>query len=118
MFRVLCFIAILQNCQAFNLLAANRCCRIATAVRAAFDEDEEPGDDSGIPQLPAIGESSFGTKPQARFVSHQQPLADGEKRAVAFVSDKFELQYTCKVCETRNAHRVSRIGNLSCLLDI
>jgi ribosomal protein L44E len=28
------------------------------------------------------------------------------------VSDKFELQYTCKVCETRNAHRVSRIGKL------
>jgi hypothetical protein len=82
------------------------------AMDASSQEDDQPtnnGDESSIPQLPAIGESSFGESKKA-VQQQQETLADGEKRAVAFVSDKFELQYTCKICDTRNAYRVSRLG--------
>lgn len=91
---------------------------MSSAVRAAFDDDEQQtSDESGIPQLPAIGESSFGTSrsAEASALSNQQPLVDDEKKAVAFVSDKFELQYTCKICDTKNTHRISRLGEYSVL---
>ena len=36
---------------------------------------------------------------------------DGTSHAVNHVgSEKFELQYTCKVCETRNIYKISRMG--------
>jgi hypothetical protein len=35
----------------------------------------------------------------------------GDSQPVAFVAQaKFELQYTCNICETRNSHKVSRLG--------
>jgi hypothetical protein len=75
--------------------------RHRTVLRVS-EKDEQSNDTPLFPQLPPIGESSFGTVPLEDLSSNLQP--------VAFVSDKFELQYTCKVCETRNSHRVSRIG--------
>jgi len=113
MLLALSLLGIVQQCQAFTLLAANRRFHTESTVRAASNDDEYTDDDeSSIPQLPAIGESSFGTKKSPSLSDQHQPssLEDGEKRAVAFVSDKFELQYTCKICDTRNAHRVSRLG--------
>lgn len=87
--------------------AFTSCCksRRVSSILLASNQDEP--DDSSIPQLPAIGESSFDLKTSANL---QQPLDVDEKKAVAFVSDKFELQYTCKLCDTRNAYRVSRLG--------
>jgi len=36
---------------------------------------------------------------------------DGTSQAVNHVgSEEFELQYTCKVCETRNIYKISRMG--------
>lgn len=65
-----------------------------------------------IPQLPAIGESSFDGAAKVDSVSS----ASGESQPIAFVGDKFELQYTCKVCDTRNSNRVSRVGTYQCTI--
>jgi len=41
----------------------------------------------------------------------------GDSQPVAFVAQaKFELQYTCNICETRNSHQVSRMGMYELLL--
>ena len=61
-----------------------------------------------IPCLPPIGESSFNGETSK---DSEMIRLDGTSQAVNHVgSEKFELQYTCKVCETRNIHRVSRMG--------
>jgi hypothetical protein len=66
-------------------------------------EDVEDGVAPKIPQLPVPGSSSF-QKNQSLTSSKERPAK------TAFVSRKFELQYTCNVCETRNCHMVSRLG--------
>ena len=70
------------------------------------DEDEEPESAPknlvGIPQLPGIGFSSFGSTSATK--SEEEPVN------AAFVARKFQLQYTCNVCETRNCHLVSRVA--------
>lgn len=109
---VLIGLCLLFSCRAFTLLASTSKRRVLPQLKASSQED---GNESEIPQLPAIGESSFGAKSSSGAAENQQqqqqePLAAGEKKAVAFVSDKFELQYTCKICDTRNAHRVSRLA--------
>ena len=81
-------------------------------------KDSEGSEDSGIPQLPAIGASSFSTNSKSSSSSHNfQQASEGENQPTdaAFVSPKFELQYTCKVCDTRNCHLVSRIGTFTLL---
>ena len=58
---------------------------------------------SSIPQLPAIGASSF--QPDGNNVvttTDQDVLKDDNESETGFVGAKFQLQYTCKVCETRN----------------
>jgi hypothetical protein len=68
-----------------------------------FDSEQENSEPT-IPQLPAIGESSFAE-------ASKMNLEDDQSQPVASVmGNKFELQYTCKVCDTRNSNRVSRIG--------
>lgn len=69
-----------------------------TLLKESLEDDSEV---LGIPQLPPIGYSSFGSSIPS--IATAQPVAN-------VVSEKFELQYTCKICETRNFHRVSRIG--------
>ena len=79
--------------------------------RASDDCDEnESTRESGIPQLPAIGSSSFQSSGGGLPPTVQQEK--GNDSQTAFVSPKFQLQYTCKVCNTRNCHLVSRIGTL------
>ena len=70
------------------------------------DEDgEEYTENKEIPQLPSYGTSSFDER-----AAVQRKLLDQQDTTPAFVGRKFELQYTCKICETRNIHKVSRIG--------
>jgi len=69
-----------------------------TLLKESLEDDSEV---RGIPQLPPIGYSSFGSSIPS--IATAQPVAN-------VVSEKFELQYTCKICETRNFHRVSRIA--------
>lgn len=56
---------------------------------------------NGIPQLPPIGSSSISPDFSASANATPQPFV---------ANHKFQLQYTCKICETRNFHSVSRIA--------
>lgn len=89
----------------------------------ASSEDSNNGNSSptnnskdydGFPQLPAIGASSFDPSlastsftPSSSKRSSSSTMKTTDR---AFVGSKLELQYTCKVCGTRNCHRVSRIA--------
>lgn len=64
-----------------------------------------------IPQLPAVGASSFGVRKSSMDSTEVSPdHLPGSFSQTALVGTKFELQYTCNVCETRNFHRVSRLA--------
>jgi protein import protein ZIM17 len=72
------------------------------------DDDEDANDTnlssktaSAIPQLPASGDSSFGSLPL---------VEDTVLSEACVVNKKIGLQYTCNQCETRNSHLVSRIA--------
>ena len=65
------------------------------------DENDLPQVSTGIPQLPAF--QSHKTAPATALPQQQQ-----QQPMVA--SRQFQLQYTCKVCETRNQHTVTRIA--------
>ena len=69
------------------------------------DTDDAEQSERKIPMLPAIGGSSFGDQ------YSNDSGSSSEKPS--FLGDKFELQYTCNVCETRNRNRVSRIGRFA-----
>ncbi len=72
------------------------------------DENDDTETDV-IPCLPPIGESSFTGE-----TTHQNGEVirlDGTSHDVCHVgSERFELQYTCNICETRNSHKVSRMA--------
>jgi hypothetical protein len=69
-----------------------------------------------IPQLPAIGASSFHSRSSVTSSSSTTFDATNNNSNTAFVGSNFQLQYTCKVCETRNCHIVSRIGRYTVCL--
>eukprot|EP00980_Cylindrotheca_fusiformis_P006562 scaffold1384_cov116-Cylindrotheca_fusiformis.AAC.40 len=81
----------------------HRTCSFRLSSNCDDDAGEHDKIASGIPQLPAIGSSSFHRR--IPTVS-----AEMDNAGAAFVSPKFELQYTCKVCNTRNCNLVSRIA--------
>jgi hypothetical protein len=113
---VVCFFGLFML-QAYSFTSRNHIARIQPCERQASshhhsfsyrlqiklddDQDDCESVSSGIPQLPAIGASSFHDR---------LPSTIRDAAQIAFVSPKFELQYTCKVCNTRNCHLVSRIG--------
>ena len=69
------------------------------------ESNDEDQIERKIPLLPAIGGSSFSDE------SLSDTSLSSNKHSL--VGDKFEIQYTCKVCETRNSNRVSRIGTFT-----
>ena len=76
------------------------------ARRQNWRNEEDPlqrREGDGIPQLPAFRGYRAASPSTASSSS-----SSGDKPA--FVNRKLELQYTCKVCETRNCHKVSRIA--------
>jgi len=96
-----------------------------TARRRRSDYDEADKDDeeglsprpTAIPQLPpmsywrATGTSTNeegGTSAQSSSSSSVAASSSSTASGPAFVSPKFELQYTCNKCETRNRVLVSR----------
>ena len=88
------------------------------------DDGDGDGDDDGdsFPCLPPIGGSSFRHATAVAAGGDNASSSAGEggiggtflsregAQGVKFVADKFELQYTCKVCDHRNSNRVSRLG--------
>lgn len=58
--------------------------------------------------LPGAGGSSFDPLTSGNRLA---PVAEGKDlQNSKIVNDKFELQYTCKICDHRNSNRVSRIA--------
>jgi hypothetical protein len=57
-----------------------------------------------IPQLLPAG---FGSSALMNATEAPSPFSS---QSPPFVASKFELQYTCNICQTRNKHRVSRIA--------
>ncbi|KAL9187998.1 hypothetical protein ACHAXT_006376 [Thalassiosira profunda] len=88
--------------------------------------EDENEDGLGLSALPAIGASSFwenaspdGTEFSTAYASSDLARPeDGRKQSngifvsehTSLVSPKFQLQYTCKKCDTRNSHSVTRIA--------
>jgi DNL zinc finger len=82
--------------------------------RSTTDNNNTPEMPLLLPGTGATASSSSTTpsiSPKFVFDPFDTRLDAGvsRKQEIAFVaSRKFELQYTCKICETRNCHRVSR----------
>jgi hypothetical protein len=79
------------------------------------DTDAPLSEETKIPQLPAFGASSFSDEPEPSTTTipvakSSDKEASSKSTVVGLVAPKFQIQYTCKVCETRNSHMVSRIG--------
>jgi DNL zinc finger len=84
------------------------------ARRTPREEGTSNGNDdqsaSLIPQLPPIGDSSF-LPPKKNATADDRHAAPNSNNNKPFVANhKIQLQYTCKVCETRNTHKMSRIA--------
>lgn len=85
-----------------------------------YDEASHNADNetqsTGIPALPPIGESASTESFRAMNLNgsttiNSQESSEPTKIPVAFVgSKKFEMQYTCNVCNKRNSNRVSRLA--------
>ena len=90
------------------------------------EDTKEAG--SGLIALPPIGASSFWNRPRGEnthtrsddspdLVFPEEGNSDKKKKKgiivsehTSLVSSKFQLQYTCKVCGTRNSHSVTRMA--------
>lgn len=64
------------------------------------DDDIEAG--VGFSALPPIGASSFWDR--------SLPKCTNSTESISLVSSKFKIQYTCKICSTRNSHSVTRLA--------
>jgi len=74
--------------------------------------DEETNEDESNESDSDEEREILGSLPSAGNLSYS---GEGEDRntgdsdlSIEFVSRKFELQYTCKICDTRNSHMISR----------
>jgi len=90
------------------------------------EDTKEAG--SGLIALPPIGASSFWDRPRGEnthtssdespdLVFPEEGKSEMKKKKgiivsehTSLVSSKFQLQYTCKVCGTRNSHSVTRMA--------
>lgn len=94
-------------------------------VALDVQQKEEGGDEhqneneTKFLSLPPIGQSSYNPSEQQQQQQHTNNdykekeiiLNSNKPTNVGLVgSAKFELQYTCNICETRNKHKVSRLA--------
>lgn len=86
---------------------------------ADADSVKQQKDSTGLPLLPSFGASSQsffdpfdGTLPHLQKPQENHVRSDDDDaNAKQYVANrKFELQYTCNICETRNCHKVSRVA--------
>ena len=82
------------------------------------DTNNDATGSSGLIALPPIGASSFWDTNDRNsdvdnHVSLTKKMKEGDiiiSNHTSLVSSKFQLQYTCKICETRNKHSVTRMA--------
>ncbi|KAL3782983.1 hypothetical protein HJC23_003139 [Cyclotella cryptica] len=84
-----------------------------TSLATASNNEEQPDTTADSFALPSVGASSFWDR---------QPMEDNsidggnslKSNGITIrdevASPKFQLQYTCKICSTRNSHKVSRMA--------
>ena len=71
-------------------------------------ETDVAAEDLPFLALPGAGGSSFDPLTSGNRLA---PVAEGKGlQSSKIVNDKFELQYTCKICDHKNSVRVSRIA--------
>mmetsp|Transcript_14689 Transcript_14689/g.31917 ORF Transcript_14689/g.31917 Transcript_14689/m.31917 type:complete len:261 (+) Transcript_14689:51-833(+) len=112
--------------QSSHFVDHHRHLRSSTARCAADDSGEENSEDPkeglGFTALPPIGASSFWDRPQDENANantndlSQADSSNTKKNGIIIsehtnlVSAKFQIQYTCKKCLTRNSHMVTRVA--------
>jgi hypothetical protein len=74
------------------------------------DAKEPLSDPTGIPCLPPIGDTSFDPRNNENSAEKTIRLGGSPQKVAKVGGHRFQLQYTCKICETRNSHKVSRMG--------
>lgn len=80
------------------------------------DGDDQTDQDVNPFALPAIGSSSFWDRQSddadlnSDMKSNLSEISNGIKISDEVASRKFQLQYTCKLCNTRNSIKVTRIA--------
>jgi hypothetical protein len=117
--RLTCVVCILAyfstECLGFNFYPLSaQCSRHWTLLQAHGSESPTNQTASLFPLLPPsrMDSEAFGSKTDPNTLT-----LGGDSQPVAFVAQaKFELQYTCNICETRNSHQVSRLGMFIYLL--
>lgn len=81
---------------------------VLQAKDSPSDADVDAQEDLPFLALPGAGGSSFDPLTSGNRLA---PVAEGKDlQNSKIVNDKFELQYTCKICDYRNSNRVSRIA--------
>lgn len=110
--------------QSSHSIDHHRHLRTSTARFAVDDSGKENSEDTkeglGFTALPAIGASSYRPQEENNNDNTCNPTqADSSNTKnnniiisehTNFVSAKFQLQYTCKKCSTRNSHSVTRLA--------
>lgn len=89
-----------------RLPAQNQCRRLIPILAQNSDDQGEP-ESMGMPQLPPCQDQRTRSDSDSMW-SHS---GGNTVQLGPFVaSKKFQLQYTCNVCETRNTNSVSRVA--------
>lgn len=105
----------LQYCQGFLPLHRLETSLSAKMTASNRDDSNEPSneEDGNLFALPAMGSSSFwenDSEVNKRMAANLSGLSSGIKISDEVLSRKFQMQYTCKVCDTRNTIKVNRIA--------
>jgi hypothetical protein len=77
------------------------------------DKDDDDEEEEAITQLPALVGSTTSENKQQSISSStifSASFTPSNLTSTPFVTPKFQLQYTCNVCETRNRVLISRIA--------
>ena len=93
-FNIIFLVAAICPAEAFAPSIRSRRSPFVTTRAKPTDEESE------IPLLPPPGESSYSAPSTNKKQDSRSSV----------LSKKFEIQYTCKKCETRNSHFISRAG--------
>lgn len=103
-----CLIASVEAFVQSTSIHSNRSVLEAKDSRSPSDADSDVQAEDLPLALPGAGGSSFDPLTSGNRLA---PVAEGKDlQNSKIVSDKFELQYTCKLCDFRNSNRVSRIA--------
>jgi hypothetical protein len=104
-------------------LQAQKQCRSLIPILSQNSDDQGGEPTTGIPQLPPCQDQRTRSGSDTMWTT---PSGDKVQPGPFVASRKFQLQYTCNVCETRNTNSVSRVAceyykamiwSCSCIID-